>query len=167
MDHGLELLARAKARAFFALAQGQPAARAGEIPVLVHNPHPWPVEAEIECEFQLADQNWKKEFTNPIAYRDGARLPSQCEQEASNLPLDWRKRVVFRARLEPSAMNRFDCRLEVLPERPVARLEPEDGCLVVRNADGLEVAVSLASGLVERWRVGGVDVARAGAFAAL
>lgn len=167
MDHGLETLARAKARAFFALAQGQPAAAEGEIPVLVHNPHPWPVDAEVECEFQLQDQNWKMEFTNPVVFRDGERLPSQCEQEASNIPLDWRKRVVFRARLEPSRMNRFDCRLETLPQRPTPSLPAEHGLFVLRNDDGLELAISLATGLVDRWRVGGVDVVKPGAFAAL
>ena len=53
MDHGLELLSRHKARAFFALAQGQPAAAPGEIPILVYNPHPYPLEALVEIYREL------------------------------------------------------------------------------------------------------------------
>ncbi|MBE0697183.1 MAG: alpha-mannosidase, partial [Anaerolineaceae bacterium] len=108
MNHGLELLSRAKAQAFFALAEGQPAARENEIPILVYNPHPYPVEAVVECEFQLADQNWAGDFTNAVAYQGGQDLPTQVEQEASSLNLDWRKKVAFRAKLAPGQMNRFD-----------------------------------------------------------
>ena len=44
MDYGLELLSRIKTRAFYAFAQGQEVAKDGEIPILVYNPHPFPVE---------------------------------------------------------------------------------------------------------------------------
>ena len=57
MDHGLEILSRLKARAFFALAAGQPVAKDGDIPILVFNPHPWDIDADIACEFNLPDQN--------------------------------------------------------------------------------------------------------------
>ncbi|HMN63163.1 MAG TPA: hypothetical protein PJ988_22540, partial [Anaerolinea sp.] len=90
MDHGLEILSRLKARAFFALAQGQPAAKEGEIPILVYNPHPYPLRAVVECEFQLADQNWSDEFTLAEATRGGQALPTQVERELSSLNLDWR-----------------------------------------------------------------------------
>ena len=62
MDHGLEVLSRVKARAFFALAVGQKRAKEGEIPVFVYNPHPFTVKAMVECEFQLPDINWKDSF---------------------------------------------------------------------------------------------------------
>ncbi len=38
LDHGLEILSRVKAHAFFALAESEPAAKDGEIPILVYNP---------------------------------------------------------------------------------------------------------------------------------
>jgi alpha-mannosidase len=66
MDHALETLSRLRARTFFALASGQPKAKTGEIPVLVYNPHPFPVRTVVECEFQLPDFQWGEQFTVPI-----------------------------------------------------------------------------------------------------
>ncbi|MDF1515120.1 MAG: alpha-mannosidase, partial [Anaerolineae bacterium] len=109
MDHGLEILSRLKARIFFSLAQGQPKAEEGKIPILVYNVHPFPVQTIVTCEFQLADQNWEDTFTQVTVTHDGTPLPTQVEQELSNLNMDWRKRVVFNAILAPSQMNRFDC----------------------------------------------------------
>jgi len=40
LDHALEEVSRLRARAFFALASGQPTAKEDEIPILVYNPHP-------------------------------------------------------------------------------------------------------------------------------
>ncbi len=165
MDHGLEILSRHKARAFFALAQGQPAAKEGEIPILVYNPHPYPVEALVECEFQLADQNWGSDFTTATAYQGEQALPTQLEQELSSLNLDWRKRVVFAARLEPSAMNRFDCRLRRVPARPVPA-QPAGDALVFDNGE-MRARINLKSGLLDNYQVAGVDYLRPGSLQAL
>ena len=56
----------------------------------------------------LADQNWREEFTDFTVWQDGRQIPAQVEKERSNLPLDWRKRVVFRAKLAPMQISRFD-----------------------------------------------------------
>ena len=162
MDHGLELVSRAKARAFFALAAGQPKAKEGEIPVLVYNPHPFAVKATVECEFMLADQNYDDAFTMPTAYLGNKPLPSQAEKEASNLNLDWRKRVVFEAELKPSQMNRFDCRLQVLPAKP-APANYKRGDKLVFKTEELEVQANLLTGLIDRYRVNGKDAVTAGA----
>jgi alpha-mannosidase len=163
MDHGLEILSRLKTRAFFALASGQPRAREGFIPVLVYNPHPFKIETIIECEFQLADQNWEETFSSPVVYQGENRLACQTEQELSNLNLDWRKRVVFRAELLPSQMNRFDCALEVLPARPTPTLPVEGQHFVFRNAE-LQVLINRQTGLVDRYRVNGIDFLKPNAF---
>jgi alpha-mannosidase len=163
MDHGLEILSRIKARAFFALASGQPKAAEGEIPVLVYNPHPYPVETVVECEFQLADQNREEVFTQVTVMRDGEALPTQVEEELGNINMDWRKRVVFRAELAPSRMNRFDCALEEMPEKPPVELEAEDGQIRFLT-DDLDVIASAETGLIDRLRVRGVDCVREGAF---
>ncbi|MBU1948968.1 MAG: alpha-mannosidase, partial [Candidatus Eisenbacteria bacterium] len=55
LDHGLEILSRVKARAFFALAAGQRRAREGEYPILIYNHHPYRTECVVECELQ---PNW-------------------------------------------------------------------------------------------------------------
>jgi len=166
LDHGMELLSRLRARTFFALAQGQPRAATGEIPVLVYNPHPFPIETTVECEFQLADAHWDEVFTQVTATDNGIVLPTQVEKEAGNLALDWRKRVVFRATLAPSQMNRFDCRLEVLPAKPRPTLTETEGVFHFQT-DDLEVIVNASTGLIDRYRVRGADVLMPGAFAAL
>ncbi len=156
LDHGLEIISRAKARAFFALAGGQPRAKRGEIPVLVYNPHPFPVKAVVECEFQLADHNWEGTFTGVTARRGGRALPTQVEKELSNIPIDWRKRAVFAAELAPAQMNRFDCRLKALPRRPRPKLRARNGKIRFRTAE-LDVRVNTRTGLLDRYRVKGAD----------
>lgn len=163
IDHGLEIVSRLKARAFFALASGQRRAEHGEIPILVYNPHPYRVEGVFECEFQLPDQNWNEEFSMPAVYRDGIRIDSQAERELSNLNLDWRKRVAFRAALEPGQMNRFDVRLTVLPRKPEPALRPEGGVIAFRGED-LEVDINCATGLIDRYETGRVSYLLPGAF---
>lgn len=166
IDHGLEILSRRKAQAFFALAAGQAPAVSGEIPVLVYNPHPWPANGVFECEFMLADQNWKEEFTIAKVWRDGVELPSQIEKEQSNLPLDWRKRVVFAAELQPGQMNRFDCKLEVVPSRPAPLLQSQNGKLSFDNG-AMQVEINTATGLVDRYAVNGVEMLKPGACSLL
>ncbi|NLX23645.1 MAG: alpha-mannosidase [Phycisphaerae bacterium] len=163
MDHGLEKLSRIKARVFFALAQGQPKARPEEIPILVYNPHPYPVRTTVECEFQLPAVNWGEEYTLPTVYRDGKAVPSQPEKELSNLPIDWRKRIVFTTELAPSQMNRFDCRLSRLKQKPAPRLKASDGRIRFRT-DDIEVMINTRTGLIDRYRARGDDYLRGRAF---
>jgi alpha-mannosidase len=166
MDHALELLSRLRARLFFALAGGQPAAAEGEIPVLVYNPHPYRVEAVVECEFMLADQNWADEFTVVDAFAGGEPLPVQVEQEASHINLDWRKRVVFQARLAAGQMNRFDMRPRRVSARPLPRVET-DGRVLVHRTQEMEVHLNLKTGLLDSYMVGGVEYLREGALCPL
>ncbi len=163
LDHGLEVVSRRRARTFFALASGQAKADEGTIPIFVYNPHPFPVRTVVACEFQIADANWEEQFTAPIVHQAGQPIPCQTEREHGNLNLDWRKRPVFLADLAPSSMNRFDCTLEVLPERPKPALRPENGLLAVKT-DDIEVQISTATGLIERYAVDGVDYLKHGAF---
>ena len=162
-DHGLEIASRLKARAFFALASGQPKCRPGEIPILVYNSHPYAVRTQVECEFNLPDANWEEQFTVATAHRDGKALPSQIEKELSNLNLDWRKRIVFEAELAPAQMNRFDCRLTVLKKKPTPKLKLSKGAVKFRT-DDLDVVINARTGLVDRYRAGGVDYLAKNAF---
>lgn len=168
LDHALELLSRVRMQAFMALTDGQPEATEEEIPVLVYNPHPWPVEEDLTCEFMLADQNWSGSFTLPIACKNGKPLPSQCEKEHSNLPLDWRKRVVFHATLAPMSMNRFDCKLVSLDQKPV----PNKAAIAGTSPDVLHfttptgvVDIDAHTGLLRAWQMDGVNYLADGAGA--
>lgn len=158
MDHGLEIVSRIRTRAFFSLCGGQKQAEEGEIPILVYNPHPYKIKRIVECEFMLAEQNLNEgEFTFPHVYQDGVSIPCQAEKELSNIPMDWRKRTVFYAELEPFAMNRFDCKLEVLKEKPQARLKAANGEILFVTKE-LEVAINTQTGLVDRYKVNGVNM---------
>jgi alpha-mannosidase len=166
LDHGLEALSRVRAQAFFALAQGQPRAPEGEIPILVYNPHPFAVRTTVTCEFQLPDLNWGESYTAVTATQSGKSLPTQVEQELGNVNTDWRKRVVFSAELAPSQMNRFDCRLELLPSEP-RQGSPIQGDAIRFLTDDLDVEINMITGLVDRFRVHGVDYLAPNAFSAL
>ena len=158
----LEILSQIKTRAFFALASGQKQAVDGEIPILVYNPHPFKTEGIYECEFAMADFNWTEgEFTNVEVYQNGVKIPAQVEKESGNLTLDWRKRVAFKASLEPSAMNRFDCRLTVLPKKPVFVTDIKDGGLYFSNGE-MSVKINSETGYIDSYKINGKELVRAG-----
>ena len=166
IGHGLEVLSRLKARAFFALAAGEPKAAAGEVPVFVFNPHAFPVRTLVECEFEPWEPNFEKTFWDPRVYAGGRALPSQPEKEESNLSLEWRKRVVFEAELAPCRLNRFSCRLESLPEKPRPAMAEKAGAFTVTTPD-LVASVNARTGLIDIYRPGGVDLLGPDAFAPL
>jgi len=157
LSHGLEIVSRLKARAFFALSAGQPPAKPGTIPILVYNPHPFPVRKIIECEFQLPDFNWTETFTIATAYQGRKPLPSQIEKELSNLNLDWRKRIVFEAELAPSQMNRFDCRLQRVLQKPAWGDYLQGDHIVIKTQD-IEVSINTNTGLLDCYRIQGRDI---------
>lgn len=166
LGHGLEILSRLKARAFFALASGEPKAAADEIPIFVFNPHSYPVRTLIECEFEPWEPNFEKTFWNPRIYARGQALPSQAEKEESNLSVEWRKRVVFEAELAPGRLNRFACRLERTPEKPRPSVGEKDGAITVASAD-LVASVNTRTGLLDVYRAAGIDFLEPGGFAPL
>ncbi len=162
IGHGLEILSRVKARAFFALASGEPPAGEGEIPILVHNPHPHPIRGWVECEFEDHEPNFSGGYLLPRVYKKNKPLLSQPEQELSHLSLEWRKKVVFEAELEPGRMNRFACRLEKVDVKPSIGLEEAGGEFRFATKE-LEVIVNAATGLIDRCIIRGVDFLKPGA----
>ena len=164
LSHGQELLSRVRARAFFALAAGQAPAVEGEIPILACNPHLYPLEGDFTCEMSLWDQNWKPEFSMPqVLDEQGKPLPTQCEKEASNLSLDWRKRVVFHATLPPLSVARFGCRYESLPKKPVPTL-PAEGDHFVFTGGRIAVRINRRTGCLDSYTVDGVAYLKPGAL---
>ncbi|MGB8958187.1 MAG: glycoside hydrolase family 38 C-terminal domain-containing protein [Candidatus Aminicenantales bacterium] len=166
IGHGLETLSRLKARAFFALAAGEPRAAADEIPIFVFNPHSCAVRAIVECEFEPWEPNFEKTPWSPRVYARGKALPSQAEKEESNLSLEWRKHVVFEAELAPGRLNRFSCRLERAKGKPERRVLEKDGLVTVTTAD-LIAAVNARTGLLDVYKAGGIDFLEPGAFSPL
>lgn len=160
MGYGREVISQLCAKAFFALCSGQKQGKSGEIPVLVYNPNPYRTEQDVEVEFQLEDQNWNDNECTLVTVRDenGNYLVSQNEKEASSIKLDWRKKVVFRAVLEPMSINRFDCELTVKKAwlRPIADCAESETHFIVEN-DEMTVMINKNTGLIDKYEVCGRD----------
>jgi alpha-mannosidase len=147
LDHGLEIASRLKREAFFALAGDQPQAQEDSIPILAYNPHPYRVTAAITCELQLPDQDRSGKRSDVVVFMKGKRIPAQLEKEDSHLAMDWRKRVVFRGELEPSNMNRFDCRV-LKPTRSKAESR-RIGETFLFESEQIAVLINGKTGLVD------------------
>lgn len=163
LDHGLHILSQIKVEAFFALSAFLPKAKPETIPVLVYNPHPYPVKQVVECELHLADYHEMPKYTDIQMTQNGKAVPCQVEKELSDLPIDWRKRISFQATLQPGQVNRFDCRAELLPRKPARKLKPR-GDAVTFKTDDLQVRISTRTGLLDRYRVRGADALKPKAF---
>jgi alpha-mannosidase len=155
--HALEEIRRLKTRAFIALCNGQEKAAEGLIPVIAYNPHPFKVDGIFECEFQLPDQNKNRDiFAMPVVFRDGMKIPCQVEHESSNFNVDWRKRSVFSAELEPNSINRFDVRIEMIDKKPEPVVKVKDGVIFFGTSD-LEIKIDAKSGTIDKYVVDGYN----------
>lgn len=162
MHHGSEIASRLKARAFFALAESEPIAQEGEIPILVYNPHPFPVDYTVAAEYQLQDADLGEVHYRPRVFWNGEPIASQSERESSNVPVEFRKRVVFRATLAPAQLSRFACTVERLPRRPSREFAHESEIAV--STERLHAVVDAETGLLNRFAVDGIDFIEERAF---
>lgn len=160
LGYGREILSRYCIKAFYKLCEGQPAAIRGEIPVMVFNPNPYVVEQEVEVEFILEAQNHNDNEVTLARVRttEGKYLPTQNIKEDSTLNLDWRKRIIFRATLEPMSLNRFDCELYRvnMDKRPIVQCEQTSTHFIFRN-ERIQVLINKNTGLLDCYQVDGVD----------
>ncbi len=164
LNHALEILSRVKTKAFFALSEGQRKPDEDKIPIFVYNPYPYKIKGDFTAEFMLWDQVRDFIYMSPDVYdENGALLKSQCEKEYSSLPMEWRKRVVFNATLEPMKLNRFDCGFTVLDKKPKYDLLT-DGDYLVYNNNGLKVKINKTTGLVDLIEKNGVSYINEPAF---
>lgn len=162
MGHGLEILSRLKTKVFFRLLSGQPAAIKDEFPVLVYNPEPYDVEEIVIVELQGAEPNFNPAiFLMPELFDEsGDKVEYQLEKESANIANDHRKRLVFRARLKGSSMNRFSCYLREVSinEKPVS---PSQENLNFDNGT-CEIRINPGTGLIDRYRINGFDYLKPG-----
>lgn len=115
-DEGLELLSftrkilkEYRTNAFMYFVRNDKKADEGEYPVFAFNYMPYEVDSPIIVEFSLADQNWSEDFIfEPHIFDEfGNELVSQQIKEESTINLDWRKKIVFNAKLKPLSITRF------------------------------------------------------------
>lgn len=157
MSHGLTILEELKARAFFALTSLEKASEEGEYPILVYNPHPYEWETEAECEFVLAEQNWSEEYVSEIRMydADGNPVPYQLIKEESHINLDWRKKIVFRAKLAPFSVTRFSVYIDYVPVKKQKNSTPV-GDIVCENKNR-RIVIDQQSGLLSSFMVDGKE----------
>lgn len=155
IDKGLDILGHAKTKAFFALAKGQEKAKEGEIPLLAFNPHPYPIEGIFQCEFHMNQTFSRKRFLiAPHLYFGGKEIPCQLEQEESQMPMQWRRKVAFRATLAPMQVTRFNCRMEQEPIAEPPYMEQDQGYFLFENRQ-IKVKINTKTGLMDSYQVNG------------
>ncbi|MBQ6809495.1 MAG: hypothetical protein IJP09_02155 [Clostridia bacterium] len=163
LDHSLEIISKVRARAFFALCKGQRKAAPDEIPILVYNPNPFEIEETFEGEFVLWDYNKTTNYCFPRVFRDGVEIPSQPEKERSNHALDWRKRVVFTAKIPPMQITRFDCKIDIIPAKPVPTMPADETHFLFDNGT-LKVKINKNTGLIDSFEKNGIEYLKENAF---
>ncbi len=150
LSHGILEAERMKTRAFFALTKGQREADEGEYPILVFSVQPVKTKENVECEFMLADQNWSDLVSEIHVFDEkGKELEVQTVKEESNLNLDWRKKIVFEAELEPMKINRFSAFVKFVPKKDAERKEE-----FVYEGGGKRVVIDERTGLMTSYSVG-------------
>ena len=153
-----DALTKLRAASVFALCAGQPAANSDEIPVIVCNPHPYPVKGVFECEFMLWDQGWGDTVKYPHLYdENGVEVPCQPEKELSNIPIDWRKRISFYAEAKPCGITRFNCKFEETKKQKPGQLPEKNGEFVFDNGK-MRVKIGKDTGLITSYSVDGVEL---------
>ena len=159
LNHGMLEAERVKIKSYFALSQVQKPAKDGEYPIVVFNPHPYELHDNVECEFMLADQNWKEDITSCITVLDEADkpVPYQVIKEESNLNLDWRKRIIFEATLSPMALTRYSVYINFVPTKK----EEKAPVFVFDNAKK-HVEIDEKTGLLSSYKIDGVEYLREG-----
>jgi len=164
MGHGLEILSRLRSKAFFSLLAGQKKPAKGEFPILVYNHEPYDINPVLSVELQGPEPNFNPDlFWMPELFdENGNPVELQLEKESANIANDHRKRITFRAPLRASSMNRFSCYLrEIGPaERPMIN---SGGELNFDNGT-CEIRINSETGLIDRYRVNGVDYLKPDSF---
>ncbi len=157
INHGLKELEQLKLDCFFALIKGQPVAEPGTYPIFVFNPKSYEAEQLVECELSVERHDEHEVVTSVLELYDeqGNRVPCQTIKEGSNINLDWRKKIVFRARLNPLGITRFTAKT-VLQPKPVY---PYGEDIVFDNGQK-HLRISAETGLIESYLVDGVEYAQ-------
>ena len=156
MAYAEEIADKLYQKAFFKLCAGQKQAKAGTIPVMVFNPHPYPIESEFEVGFMLENQNWTdNEVTLATVYdEDGNQIPCQNEKPDCTFSLDWIQKVSFRAKIAPAGITRFNCTLTTYKEEDLEKPVYDADEITVKN-DRMEVTISRKTGLIQRYALDG------------
>ncbi len=154
LNHGMLEAEKAKIKAYFALSANQPVVSEGEYPVVIFNPHPYELCGNVECEFVLADQNWNENIESHIILKDsdGNEVRHQLIKEDSNLNLDWRKRIIFEARMKPMGLTRYSVFVDFTDKTP----KEKTSAFVFDNGEK-RVEIDEKTGLLVSYKINGKE----------
>lgn len=160
LGYGNEIVEKLSVAAFFKMCQGQSKAKDGEIPVMVYNPHPYPVDGDFEVEFNLAKPNYADDMFVNVRVRDenANYVPSQCEKPDCTTNWDWRKKVVFHASVKPMSVARFDC--ELFEDYKYEKIKPfvQNDTHIILTNETVSVRISKKTGLIDSYCINGVEM---------
>jgi alpha-mannosidase len=160
--HGLEITDNIINRVLYALSATQLPASKDEIPILILNPHPYEITDTFECEYMLSDQNWSGSFISGTVYSGDTPLPSQIEKENSSLNLDWRKKISFYGTVKPMTVNRFNCKLKILDQKPeVVKDLTGQNNFTFKN-ETTEIVLNTKDGSIDSYQVNSVEYCNKG-----
>jgi len=164
INYGEEIADSLINKAFFKLCEGQKKAKDGEIPVMIYNPHPYPIEGDFEVEFQPAEPNYSNDMVKEVKVFDeyGNVLPCQTEKPECMMNWDWRKRAVFHGKIKPMGITRFNC--ELIPTSPIVKIKPyteNDTHFIVRN-EKICVKINKTTGLIDAYFADGHNMLNTG-----
>lgn len=161
IGHGAEILSRLKTQAFFALCDGQTKAEDGTLPIMVYNPYPYPIETIFECEFHKP--HIEDVFDAPHLFGIDGEVSCQYEQTCTNNFGGRRRRLIGKAVLRPSSMNRFDCRFEKNKKKFTRQVFRSNGQIIFDNGT-LYVAINTGTGLIDSYKINEKDYLLPNAF---
>ncbi len=159
LGHGKHILNQLRAKAFFGLVKGEKVADPETYPVFVFNPNPYECEAYCEAETCLVvPWDYDNDYSALLDVHDegGALVPCQTIKEESNIAMQWRKRVIFKGKLKPLGITRFY--LTYHNKLKSELLDRGSRDIDFKN-DVKEVRISAKTGLIESYKVGGVEYA--------
>ncbi len=154
LNHGILEAERVKIKSYLALSAAQAPAADGEYPIVIFNPHPYELRDNVECEFTLADQNWREDYTSRITVKDenGNPVPHQVIKEESNINLDWRKRIIFEATLRPMRLTRYSVYVDFVEAKATPNLP-----VFVYDNGRKRVEIDERTGLLTSYRIDGIE----------
>ena len=116
------------------------------------------LEDLLFCEFQPPEPNFDGDlFLQPeLMDNSGNQVTFQLEKESCNIKVDQRKRVVFSATLKASSMNRFSCYLRKIDADSVSISDGQPETFRFQS-DTCDVEINADTGLIDHYRINGVD----------
>ena len=143
--------------AFFKLASDLPKPTPNDDNIVVLNPYPYEyndlIEAELYC--PVTPEYPKEIYKIKLYDINGNELPYQIIKEESNIAIQHRVRLIFKAKIPAFGITQFGAHFDFQKYVPYRKYE-QNGDILVKD-DIKEVKISRSTGLLESFKVNGVE----------